>query len=381
MGSLRLTRFTKINILKRIGRKLLDQFLCNFEKELASKNITLPNPTLNDDQYFKELASLFLSPGNLPEEIAEALHSIGEIASEHGQERLQDAIKEKGLNIVFNEDSSHEDIAMQVWLQDQKLFTEKYNEERLLKLSSFEYYPSIEKKKPSSFKLPDQNTLNKFIEALDEWFADRNRGKGNTRVEPYLIENEYWFLIRHGDSINRTPKIENQETHIMHYRPEKDDVLVYNPELNEIRINAGTKGERRLYRKMFGFHLFGREDYFSEQVIYTLEPLRELGKDALDVDGIQGIVIIKLTEIEIFKRGVLQLIEIKKAKDIFGLKFPIAASGKISRAAFEVTFEKSSKPRKVQIREPNILKLGRHCDANKVNFWISKCGFRVHATA
>jgi len=39
------------------------------------------------------------------------------------------------------------------------------------------------------------------------------------------------------------------------------------------------------------------------------------------------------------------------------------------------------KPRKVQIRPPNILKLGRHCDARLVHRWLSKQKFRTTTQA
>ena len=44
----------------------------------------------------------------------------------------------------------------------------------------------------------------------------------------------------------------------------------------------------------------------------------------------------------------------------------------------ELTLPKAeiTKPRKVQVRPPNILKLGRYCDASVVQRWLSEKGFR-----
>jgi len=50
------------------------------------------------------------------------------------------------------------------------------------------------------------------------------------------------------------------------------------------------------------------------------------------------------------------------------------------RAAFDIYFGDNPKPRKVQVRPPNILKLGRHCDAVLVQHWLSDCGFREIVT-
>ena len=51
------------------------------------------------------------------------------------------------------------------------------------------------------------------------------------------------------------------------------------------------------------------------------------------------------------------------------------------RAAFDFYFEGTKKPRKVQVRPPNILKLGRHCDAAVVQKWLSEKRFRETVTA
>jgi hypothetical protein len=42
-----------------------------------------------------------------------------------------------------------------------------------------------------------------------------------------------------------------------------------------------------------------------------------------------------------------------------------------------MSFTGSGKARKVQVRPPNVLKLGRHCDAAAVHQWLSARGFRV----
>ena len=135
--------------------------------------------------------------------------------------------------------------------------------------------------------------------ALDGWFARNQRGSETTRVEVYPMDGEYWFLIRHGDIFTRAPKVERQATHILHFRPERDDVVVYSPALDELRVNARTKGERDLYIEQFGLHLRRAADYFSNRFTYTLEPLRTHGADALDARDIDGVKKIVLRELEV----------------------------------------------------------------------------------
>jgi len=101
------------------------------------------------------------------------------------------------------------------------------------------------------------------------------------------------------------------------YRPEKHDVLVYEPSIGELRINAASKWEKDLYRRKFGLHLFGGEDFFSGTGEYTLEPLRTDGPAALVCTDVDGMEWIKLKEIHFFWGGSENEIEIRKASDVF----------------------------------------------------------------
>ena len=39
----------------------------------------------------------------------------------------------------------------------------------------------------------------------------------------------------------------------------------------------------------------------------------------------------------------------------------------------------AKKPRKIQLRPPNVLKLGRYCDAVAIDQWLTARGFRTKA--
>lgn len=67
-------RFTKPNFLKEIGRELLGRFLGQFKTELADKKIVLPAETLNDDDYFKVMSRIAMSPDGLPDGLFEAIY-------------------------------------------------------------------------------------------------------------------------------------------------------------------------------------------------------------------------------------------------------------------------------------------------------------------
>lgn len=386
MATIRFKRFSKPHVLKDIGRQLLGKFFSKFGDVLLEKDVKLPDPSLSDEEYFGSISNLLLSPEGLPGSLNDALYAIDEMATPDGQQRLEQAVEDEKLSVTFDDKSSHADIALQVWLESPDLLARKHNEQRLIKLSSFEYFSNPNPvDRSASFAAPDEATINKLVGELDRWFCKHNRGEENTKIAMHDIDGEYWFVISHGDTYMRTPKVERHRSEIIHYRPEKDDVVVYAPDLDEIRIHAGTKGEKELYRDKFGLYLAGAEDYFSEFKTYTLEPLRQ-GIDALDPHGVEGIREIILREVEMAWHGEFNDALVRKSDDVFASAAsyqrpynPIHETAKLRRAVFDVYFYDSEKPRKLQIRPPNILKLGRHCDARLIHRWLSKQKFRALA--
>lgn len=132
-------RFTNTKTLRGLGRPLLGRFLDKFRDGLTAKGVALPTESLEDDDYFAALARIFLSPNDQPDDMIEALYAVVEMANDKGAERLQKGVAEKELSLVFDEKSSYLDIAMQVWLADAELVTEKHSEHRLAVLTSFQY--------------------------------------------------------------------------------------------------------------------------------------------------------------------------------------------------------------------------------------------------
>jgi len=222
-----------------------------------------------------------------------------------------------------------------------------------------------------------------LIGALDRWFAFHARGAETTRVEVYPIDGELWFLIRHGDLFKRIAKVDRQRTDTLHFRPQRDDAVVLSPRLNELRVNARTKAERDLYIREFGHHLYGDGNYFSERRPYTLDPLRHLGRDALDPGGLEGIHQIRLCKLAVrFENSVNETI-VREADDLFSCppissfqSGPIPTHGLLERALFEIQFAGSMKSHPVEIRVPNTLKLSRRCDPEAVQNWLCARGFR-----
>lgn len=375
-------RFTKTRFLKEVGRELLGKLFDRFKAELGAKGVSMPPADADDDAYFAGLAKITVEQDGLPGELIDALFTIEEMANEHGQERLERAATQLGLKL--EDDSSHGDIAIQVYLKAPDLLVQQHKEFHLSRLSGFEYHGHREPvDRSDSFAAPDAATIARIEADLDDWFSRHNRGEQTAKVEVFSMGTEFWFLIRHGGTFKRQAKVDRRKRESMHYRPDIDDVLVYTPERDEIRIHAGTKGERELYRTAFGRRLFGDDDHFCERRAYTLNPLLDDGVEALDVSDVEGIERITLIELELDFGGKFNEVQIRKADDIFEAAeargreaFP--AGAELRRAVFEVLFTGAEKPRKVHLRPPNLLKLGRYCDAVAIDLWLSRRGFRAN---
>jgi hypothetical protein len=378
-------RFTKTSFLKQIGRPLLARFIERFATELANRNVRLPDPQCADEDYYQRLAGLALAPDGLPDHLIEAMFEIEELATPEGQERLETTAAQAGIPLSLAEESSHADIAMQAWLAHPALVARSHNEVRLHRLSAFQYFGSkAPVDRSGSFTVPDGELIRRLTADLDRWFAGHNRGHETTQVVAYPIEGEVWFVIRHGDTFSRMPMVKGREVTVLHFRPTKDDVVVYATARDEIRIHARTKGERELYRTAFGRCLFGDDQHFSERKAYTLSPLRAEGVDALDCTGNAGIRRVVLRQYEVAWDIEQRERESRKSVDIFAAaapdREPIPAGGRLVKAVLDVYFANARRSRTVEIRPPNVLKVRRQADSGAVQRWLSERGFRSELT-
>ena len=380
--------FTKITFLKLFRRPLLAGFLGQFTNELAAKGLNLTTTDLDDSEFLNGVAMLARSPDGLPPKLFEALYAVEAMATEEGQQRLELAIEQSPLTATFLADSTHAEIALQAYQADPALFARKLNEMKLARLATFEFFTSkLQLDRRKTFKAPDAAMLARMTTDMDAWFREHNRGMHIAHIEVIEIEGEFWFVIRHGDTYVRMPAAgPNRQVEVMHFRPTKDDVVVFAPERDEVRLHAGTKGEKDLYRKVFGTRLFGDDRHFSERKTYTLDPLRDEGLDALEpIPGIDRVV---AREVAWAWDNSLHDVHTHASDDLLASaaehgpeRKVIPPNARPIKAAFDFYFTGSSKPRKVVIRLPNGLKLGRHCDARLVHQFLGERQFRVTLNA
>lgn len=380
MANFTLRRFSCPDTLKAIAAKRLLTFLKPHRRFLLSRGVTLPQSATDGDLDYEKLAAVFLTPdAQTPRDLIDALYFVDEMATPEGMDALLAEAKQHKLKLAVGADHSPADIAVQIWLLDKGILERKHAEHYLAKVRSFESYQMDRSRKPA-FKRPSDKQLKVLAGALDDWFEEKKRGRG-ARIIVCEKEDGIWFLVRHGDPYKREESIDGLKASSVYYRPLKPDVLVYSPQIRELRINARSKGEKELYRTTFGKYLFGDEDIFPGTEKYTLDPLRELGEDSLALGDIDGIDWIKLREVQFFFGGNPWEVVTRKSDDVFALiksrdrSFP--ESGRIIRATFQVKFSDAKTPRSVVIKPSNIAQFTRDDDSVLVEQWLEARGFII----
>jgi hypothetical protein len=378
MATYNLRHFSHAEALKQIAREHLIALLAPHAEFFSGRGVTIPSPASGETLDYDKLVEVLMTPdAHTPNDLAEALFFIDEMATVEGMDGLLEEARVSKLRLDDIPNPSPADIAVQVWIQDKDILQQKHAEQFLIKPRSFEYFQTKATPVPEFF-VPNAKTLRALEHALDDWFAEHKRGRGS-RVFAYPKDDGCWFLVRHGDPFKREGSLDEGEPASVFYRPEKFDVLVYDPKVGEIRMNARSKGEKDLYRKAFGRHLFGSEDFFPGTAKYTLEPLRVDGAKSLVCADVDGIEWVRLVETQYAWGGKYHETEARQADDIFaaleerGKSMPEKA--RIIRARFKVKFADAKTPRTVTIRPSNIAQYQRDADSVFVEQWLLNRGF------
>lgn len=380
MATYNLRRFSNAETLKQIARRDLLALLAPHAAYFAGRGLKLPKRASDGDLDYERLVEVFMTPGSdTPPALANALFLVDEMATPEAMDGLLDEARIAGIDLDDG-GPTPADVAVQVWLHKPDILERKHAEQFLTKRRSFESFQTDRQPVPEFF-LPSEKVVGGLEQELDGWFEEKKRGRG-ARVLVYPKDDGCWFLVRHGDPYRREGSIEKGESSSVYYRPEKYDVLTYVPKTGEIRMNARSKGEKELYRKAFGRHLFGSEDFFPGTAKYALEPLRTDGPASLVCTDVEGMEQVRLVEVHYFWGGSQREVEIRKADDIFAALQEREAEmpgARIIRARFKIKFADSRTPRTLTIRPSNIASYQRDADSVLVEEWLGKRGFILSA--
>ena len=330
------------------------------------------------------VASILMAPdASTPPDMVDALYFIQETSSVEDMEALLEIAASHGLTLDDDPQVTPADVAIELWTSQPALLKAHHAEALACRQQSFDYFGGTRRPRP----FPDIDEATRLlIEAeLDDWFEARRRGRGS-RLLIFRHGSLVWLLVRHGHVMRREASHgDDGSAGAAFYRPQQHDVLVYDERTNEIGVHASTLGEKRLYLRTIGAHLFQDAGYFPSSPRFTLAPLADDGPDALVCEDIPGIDAIRLIEYRLFWGGAYKEQEVRRATDIYaaaaarGIERPIPMEP--TAAVFKVRFTDSTRERKVTIRKPASARYERDGDGAVIETWLRARGLLLRTGA
>src|ERR1041384_3457155 len=266
MAVLKFKRFSKPQVLKQIGRELLERFFAEFHSGADQ-----PSPAgtgISDCEFWECVDRMFVAPNCLSGEMNEALFVVDEMASPLGMDAILHGARENGLNPEADDEATPAEVAMRAWLLDRSLLENLHNCHQLTRPRAFQYFSTDADPLPE-FSAPTLDQIGGLEDRLNGFYEAWKRGRG-ARVFAYSQQGEWWFLVRHGMPCRREGAMKDGKPTTVFYRPQRHDVVVYDPSRGEIRMNCCGKRERAVFLRAFGSHLFGNKDFFPGTEKYTL---------------------------------------------------------------------------------------------------------------
>lgn len=359
--------------LRSFGRKHLEKLFQRYKSDLAAKNIQIPQPA-NDDDYYKELAEVFMLPDGIPEPLHDALYFIKGLDNASGLDRIGDAVNAGRLKIDLGEESSTADKVLQAWLQDESLVKHLHVEVGLDASKSFVFFQA------QSVKAPVMRDFAKVRKDLNDSlcviFEDKGRGYWSD-VSCHPRGDDVVFVVRHGEPFRRETQRLKNATSPLFYWPSSQDLVVYNKKYRDLRMNVFAGWQKRAYAENVGEWLFGDRNLFVEAPLYTLEPIRSRGEAALNCDAF-GMSVIRLVELHSVVDEDTNDIRIRHADNVFMAYEKdggLPAKEVLSLAKFSVRFKESGRERVVTVEPPNRAKYTQDREGLCVTHWLREAGF------
>ena len=375
MATLMFRKFTHTHVLKACGVDLLEQFFDRFRASISDEELVFPVPGKGEkaaNEYYRAVLQIFRDPERLPDDLCEVLYQIDGLSASETADRLTSVAAAEGIVLQTEDDPTGTEVALQIWMAKPDVFKKEYDSQKLINLRTFTKFLSDDCG-PMTFQAPTTKQLAEVSDAMLGWFKKYHRGE-DLWITFSEMNGEWWFVLEHGERVNRTGTIENRQRKIRRLRPATDDVLVYDPTTNAIRVCAGSTGVKRQFRDAFGLVFFGTKKYFDKEEVYRFEPICEDPDTALDPEGLKGIEEIRLVEIRYFNGGKFNEVVTRHSKDVVamfqGRQRPLPDGNKVHRMCFEVIFEGDEKPRPVKITSRSTIQIARECDHGLVHAWL-----------
>ncbi len=378
MPTVKLRRYSEPDTLKEFSPAVLIRLMDPHREFFTSRGVALPQPGDGAEPDYEQLARAFLSPDDIPQALVEMIHLVKQMATKEAMDTIIDTVRERELPIVFPANRTPHDVAAELLMVSRDLFNELHADKAVARYRGFTYFVG---EPLHNFVMPTDFTA---LEAqLNDWYEPHQRGR-TAKVICRQKDTKFWLYVRHAEPIKREGCVgmTDNRSGSMIYRPERHDLVIFDPPAGEMAVHADCKDEPELFRQAFGLHLCADRDHFPIGCQkYTLDPLKLLQRAALDCAGIDGMVWIKLKEVEYEVPGEMWSRRRIQATDVFTVleseENRIPEDAELRQAKFAVRFLDTKKPRTVIVRPSNYAHVGRDDDAVILDEFFKRQGFAL----
>ena len=351
MATVRIIRFSKPGCLRHVDPRLFLEFIGFHSEFFARHGVVIPGTPDQEQIPYTEIANSFMRlDAEKDKDLIDALYYLDSLSSDEEADFVLE--KAEDADIPLPEEKPHPvDLVVRVWLHPggRDLLHEIQDRLEVRRFRSFQFFQP-EDRELSAYERPPQERIDTATTGMRPVFEKRKRGD-ECAISIFEEPDEVWFIIRHGEMMNRAESVGDDGPDVSVFRPITHDVVIYDRERHELRTNVKSKWQLELYRKEFGKMLFQNEEFFAGEAKYTFDPLTDKGAEALACPDVEEIASITLREIEVMWGGGPDAEYVRhRCNDLFARWKKTERNlpgGTIRRAAFSVKFNDSKTPRTV----------------------------------
>jgi len=373
--------FSDPDVLRAVSLKWLTRLLEPYAAFLESRDLALPGPgTTRDDLDYQKLLSILMTPDpEMPKDLLDSFYYLHEMATPEAMDCLLEGAQSQGIPIDDDPEPPPYDVAIQVWLWDSHLVKHHHAERTVGGPYTFVYFQGAADS-DTGLWTPDHGVIHALQSDLADWF-ERNKRGHYCMIQSYVRDDGMRFVVGHGDPARREGCVCKERHRSEFYRPERHDLVIYQPSTGELKVHAGTQTVTKTYSALFGRHLFGSDEHFAPALKYTLDPLKTDGERALVCSDVDGLGSVRLRRVQFEFSGPCSDCEVRSSDDVFATMREhhetIPDEARITEASFAIEFKDSDTPRFVSVEPSDADGYERESDSEPTARWFRKRGFAL----
>lgn len=359
MASSNLKKFTNPGFLRSLKFSNLIKLLRKFDGYFSGV-VHFQYDNIEQDKFdFDRLAAILFDQMLVGDysELFNAFGLIGAMGTDSREDVLREYVDAQPYRDEVTDDTAVADLALLVYLHAPEVLNDIDVEFNATKKKSFAMRAT---RRDMSDLVITHEHIAVLEEELNKIFVNRHRGNTAKVYTPSKEGDEYYFIIRHGDSFKRQGTVsQGKESRTLAFQPESFNLIVLNTKTGELRICVPAKPQwlEDSYALTLGKALFNDIAAFSETRCNDLERIKELGEKVLIYNGAADVRKISLIGLTFWSTSDCHMREILESSannlfyDFSVLKRDISEIGKIFEAKF--LFQIGDKERTIIIKNNN----------------------------